>query len=180
LTVHPIQPGEYDQVAEKMNRFYKDFNLYPPETAESLQTWLAKSPFDAPIRHYWVVADKANELLAGLAITESSSLRTSHITYLPPHLKILNAFFHIVPPDGTLRELGISKVWFDPGNMPAAQYLWETVRYEWREKGTVLMVSIDMKSPLKGFFNPRLWDGKTYASIVLTSPIPFSADRYVY
>ncbi len=70
MTVRAVEPGDLCEVTEKLNTFYREYNLYHPQTADGLAEWLARSPFETPYRHYLISVDIASNVLAGLAITE--------------------------------------------------------------------------------------------------------------
>lgn len=172
FVVRPIQPDDFATVAEQLNRYYRNYNLYSPETGASLAAWLNETPFDTALRHYWVVTDRAGNLLAGLALAENYRLRTSVVTRMPAPLRLMNRFLRVVPSDGVLRELAVSRVWHVPGQLKAARYLFETVRWEWRDRGTSLMLYADVRSPLMEVYGVRPWTMKTIASIALRGPAP--------
>lgn len=180
LTVRPMEPGEADAVAESLNRYYREYQMYAPESGASLTHWLGESPFETPFRHYLVAADSAGNLLAGLALAELCRLRTSVITRMPGALRLLNRFLQVVPPGGVLKELGVSRVWHAPGQLEAARHLFETVRWEWRNRGTTLMLFADSRSPLMEVFRPRPWTMKTVAGIALRGPTACSEEKPFY
>lgn len=180
FTFRSLQPDDFETVAEQQNQFYLDYNLYPPETTESLSAWLSETPFETPFRHYQVVTDKAGRILAGLALAENNRLRKTVITHLPPVLRLPNQLLHVVPSDGVLRELAISRVWFAPGQIEAARSLLETLRWEWRDRGTSLTLSADVHSPLVALCAVRPWTAKTIESFALRGPTPCSEDRLFY
>jgi GNAT superfamily N-acetyltransferase len=178
--VRPVQPDELDTVVEQLNQYYRDYNLYPPETRSSLAAWLAETPFDTPFRHYQIVTDKAGSILAGMGLSENFRLRTTLITHLPPGLQVLNRLFHVIPASGELREVALSRIWVAPGQLKAARHLLETMRWEWRGKCTSLMFATDIRSPLMRLLN--MWDrfGREVAGIAVRGPVPCSQDRLYY
>jgi GNAT superfamily N-acetyltransferase len=180
LVVRPIQPADFVAVVEQLNQFYRNYNLYSPETRESLVAWLNETPFDYAFRHYQVVTDKASRLLAGLALAETFRLRTTVITHMPAALSLLNLLVHVVPSSGILREVAVSRVWYAPGQNKAARYLFESMRWEWRDRGTSLLLYTDVRSPLVEIYGLRPWTGKTIESIALRGPTPCSAEKLCY
>lgn len=178
--VRPIEPTEFVAVAEKQNQFYKDYNLYPPETGESLARWCAETPFETAFHHYFVVTDRSNTILAGLGLTENSRLRKVVITHVPKTLEIADKFLKVFPADRIMRELSLSRIWFAPTQRKAAQYLFETVRWEWREKGTSLVVFSDTRSPAIEIYGLRPWTIKSLGSVALRCPTNISEDRPIY
>ena len=180
FTVRPTRPDELDKVAEQLNRFYRDTNLYPPETGNSLADWLAQTPFDTPFRHYQVVADEAGAILAGMGLSENYRLRTTLITHLPAGLRFMNALFHVVPASGELREVALSRIWYAPGQWKAARYLLETMRWEWRVRCTSFTFSTDVRSPLLRLLDTVDRFGKEVAGIAVRGPVPCAEDRLFY
>jgi GNAT superfamily N-acetyltransferase len=178
--VRAVQPEEHATVAERMNEYYRDYNLYPPESAASLAEWLGETPFGIAFRHYRVVTDKGGSLLAGMAVTETCRLRTTQLTRVPAALRMLNLVFRIVPTSGQLRELTVSRAWFAPGEREALRHLLETVRWEWREIGTSVVAYADLRSPMMDVCNVRPWTGTVIAGLALRAPVECSKDRLLY
>lgn len=178
--VRKVSPNEMEEVVAKQNRFYRDFNLYPAETAESLTHWLKESPFDTPYHHYFVVADRSGNILAGLGLSENGRMRKLIVEHVPPMLEFLNRFLKVVPPDRIMRELNLSRIWFAEGQLKAAQYLLETLRWEWRDKGTSIMNSTDIRSPVLDIYNIRPWTIKSMGGVALRAPMDMPEDRLIY
>jgi len=177
LVIRPPRPDELDGVADQLNQYYREYNLYSPESRASLAAWLEVTTFDTPFRHYRIAADKSGALLAGLGLSENCRLRTTLITHLPAAMKLLNRIFRVVPLDGELREIALSRVWYAPGQERAARALLETVRWEWRDRGTSLMLGGDVRSPIMRL--PGLMDrgGKELAGVAVRAPVPCAQDR---
>jgi GNAT superfamily N-acetyltransferase len=178
--VRPIQPEELPTVAERMNAYYRDYNLYPPESADSLAEWLNRTPFEAPFRHYRVVTDESGSLLGGMAVAETYRLRTTLLTRVPAALRMLNLLFRVVPTSGHLRELTVSRAWFVPGQHEALRHLLEAVRWEWREIATSVVVTADVRSPMMEICNVRPWTATVIAGVALRAPVACSEDRLLY
>jgi GNAT superfamily N-acetyltransferase len=178
--VRPVRPEELAAVADRMNKFYRDYNLYPPENRDSLAAWLGKTPFDAPYRHYRVITDRKGSLLGGVAVSETYRLRTTQITRMPTILRLLNRIFHEVPVSGKLREVTVSRAWFDPGEEKAMRHLLEMIRWEWRGSATTVMVYPDVRSPMMRACNVRPWTGAAVASFALRAPVAASENRFFY
>ncbi len=178
--VREIDPSEFELVAQRLNGFYRDYNLYPPETGESLSAWCAKTLFDTPFHHYMVVTDPSNNILAGVGLAEYGRLRTLVISHVPPAIQLLNKFAKLLPASGVIRELSTSRVWFAPGHLEAAQYLFETVRWEWREKGTSLIAFADTRSPLMEVYRLRPWTIKSIDSFAIHAPTLMQEEKLCY
>jgi GNAT superfamily N-acetyltransferase len=178
--VRAIESSEFEQAAGQQNQFYKDYNLYPPETGESLAGWCAETPFEKPFHHYFVLTDRSNNILAGLGLSENYRLRKLLITQVPKTLEIMNKFLKVLPADGIIRELNISRIWFAPGQLKAAQYLFETVRSEWRDKGNSLVAFSDTRGPTLQIYGLRPWTIKSMGGVALRCPTNMPEDRLVY
>jgi len=178
--VRPAQPDDLDSVAEQLNRFYREYNFYSPETTRSLAAWLDETPFESPFRHYRIITNKAGSILAGMGLAENYRVRTTLITHLPAGLRILNQVFHVVPASGEMREIALSRLWYAPGQLDAARHLLETIRWEWRERGTSLMLYADVRGPLMGLFGVRERISKGQASIAVQAPVLCTEGRLCY
>ena len=178
--VRSAERDEFGQVTDQLNSFYRDFNFYEPETAGSLARWCASTPFDTPFRHYLVVTDSKGTIYAGAGVSELYRLRTLHIRHMPSALHVLNTFLRIVPSNGITKELVLSKIWFAPGHMQSAKYLFETIRWKWREKASLLIVWVDKRNLVLKVLSLRPWMPVTKSAIVIDSSIAMSASRLVY
>jgi len=180
FVVREIRASEMEEVASKQNLFYKNFNLYTTESAESLAHWCNESPFDTPIHHYFVITDRLGNILAGLGLTESARLRKLMVMQVPPMLEIMNRFLKVIPADRIMKELGLSRIWFSEGHLNAAKYLFETIRWEWREIGTSVISFTDAHSPALNIFSLRPWTIKSMGSVALRAPINMPEEHLIY
>ena len=180
LVVRAVQPEDLAIVAEQMNEFYRDHNLYPPESAASLAAWLKRTPFGTPFRHCRVVTDQGGSLLAGMAVTETCRLRTTLVTHMSAALRMLNRIFRVIPRSGQLRELTVSRAWHAPGRPEAMRQLLEAARWEWREVGTSLVVLTDVRGPMMEICKVRPWTGSMITGFALRAPIRSPEHRLFY
>jgi len=178
LTVRTAKDIELEQIADSLNSFYQDYNLYIPQSRQSLAEWLQKSPFVHPFRSYYVVVDEQENILAGLAVAEQYRVVTMHVQRMPGMVKLLNHIVKMVPPDGVLRQLSINKIWFAPGRDAAARYLWEYVRWQMRDVGSHLVCSYDPLSPISAIIDPPFWLPKGTSVVVAHSSLVLD-DRLV-
>jgi hypothetical protein len=108
-----------------LNTFYRDYNLYSPQTAEGLADWWAQTPFATPYRHCLIAVGAAGNLVAGLALVEACRLMTLDMQRMPAFMRLLNAFDRFVPSDGVMRQLTTERLWHMPGYLRAARSLFE-------------------------------------------------------
>ena len=166
-------------IADELNRFYNDWNFYAPHTSESLAEWLAKTPFDSSFRHYYVAEDNTGHLLAGIAVVEEYRIAEMQVEHLPMILQLINKVVKLIPQDGTMRQLSVPKMWYAPGQLQTAKHLWETVRWQWRDRGSTLTFRYDPKSPLKDIFKTPLWIPQTSFTYAVSGPTSMSDDRLI-
>lgn len=178
LVIRQARPDEYDQIAHNLNTFYGDYDLYAPHTSQNLQYWLHETPFTRPFRHYYVAVDTRDNLLAGLAVTEQYRIVTMHVQNMPSFARLLNRIVKMVPPDGILRRLSINKIGHVSDKRHFAQYLWESMRWRFRDNGSHLLCSHDPHSPIPDIINLPFWLPQGTSSIVAKNLT--LGDRLIY
>ena len=179
VEVRPATEGDFEEIAERQNSFYRDFNFYTPQTAEDSKAWRAQLAFGTPLNEYLVAVDHGN-IVAGLSVTEYGRLITDHLVYLPPPLRVANMLLKIIPADGVSKRLKVERIWFAEGKVAACVYLWESARWLLRERGTMLLAFFDPRGPLHGAIPLSKFMPRAGGSIVLRAPVPASDDRPVY
>jgi GNAT superfamily N-acetyltransferase len=180
ISFQSVQQDQLEAAADGMNAFYSDYNLYEPHTAESLRDWVNRSPFETPINHYYVATNQAGDILAGAAVTEQYRTMEMEVKRLPGSLRLLNKVLKLIPPDGALKQLAISKVWFASDQLQAAQYLWETLRWQWRKKASTMTIYFDSRSPLAKVFRVPFWMPKSSLTLAVSSPILMQEAKLIY
>jgi ribosomal protein S18 acetylase RimI-like enzyme len=179
-TVRPAEANDWPAIARQQNEFYRYYNLYPPRTAEALRSWHAQAPFGFPLHEYHVVVDSQGNILAGLSLTNESRLITSQVVRLKWPLKAANLFLRLLPPDGQVKRVPVKEFWFAPNRQPAATYLWESMRWLERERGTLMMIAFDPRCPLAPAIPQPRWVPTPGGSIVLAGPVPLRAEHLLY
>ena len=124
------------------------------------------------MNHCQVAVDSAGRLLAGLAIREEGRIASLVVDRLPLPMRAANALLRVVPPDGRMRNLVVSQLWFVPGRIDAARYLWEMTRWQWRDAGTSLVAAYDPRSPVRQVVAAPPWVPMTSSTIALRSRRP--------
>src|SRR5439155_6934385 len=130
----------YEEIVQKQDAVYRDYNLYPPRSAEDLSRWVAESAFGHHLHDYLVAVDREGNIIAGLGVTLEGSLISGRVVKMPTPLRMANLFLRVVPPDGMVRRLSGEGFWFAPGQVRAGRFLWESARWLLRERGTNLML----------------------------------------
>jgi GNAT superfamily N-acetyltransferase len=179
VRIRAAEPEDLPLIADELNRFYDTWNFYVPRTGQSLAEWLAQTPFDSPFRHYYVAEDNAGHLLAGIAVVEECRIADLQVEHLPMILQLLNKVVKLVPQDGTMRQLAVSKMWYAPGELETARHLWETVRWQWRDRGSTITFAYDPKSTFKEIFKTPLWIPQTSFTYAVSGPTPMREDSLI-
>ncbi len=179
VMVGPLGSACMEAFAENLSAFYAGYNLYQPETVESLSAWLSQKPLGFSMRRCLATSDRHGRLLAGLALEDAYQLRTYQVVRMPAVLRMANRILRIIPPDGILREVLVIRFWFRPGGEMAARCLWQQARWECRNGGTSLMAFFDSRSPLARMIPLKPWTIRTAMNPVIRWPTPVSPDRPV-
>jgi ribosomal protein S18 acetylase RimI-like enzyme len=178
--VRPADDSELEEIAEKQNAFYRDYNLYTPQTAHSLAAWRAEIPLGFALHDYYLLADSRRNILAGLGITDEGRVMSSQLVHMALPLRLANMFLRIVPSDGVMKRMPVEHFWFAPGHAEAAAFLWESMRWLWRDRGTMLMAFYDTQGPLTRVISlPKFIPSQT-GSLVVSGPVPMREDRLIY
>lgn len=180
IMVRPVQGEELEQAVDRQNRFYAEFNLYPPKSAEKLVEWLSRQPFGHVLNSYYVAVDSRGNVLAGMGVSREGALITSHLVRVPWMMRMANLFLRLLPPDGVGKRLNGHWLWFLPGNEQAASFLWESVRWLERENATLAMTFVDRQGPLSRVLSVPRFMPSTGGSIVLNTPVRLQEHRPSY
>jgi GNAT superfamily N-acetyltransferase len=169
--VRPAEASEYEPFAESRNQFFKDYTFFKPETADGIETWLTELETPQPVRHCLVATDQSGNLLAGLTLFDEYHFRTLNIASMPPPMRLMNKVLQLVPADGIARSINVEDFWYAPGQLEAASYLWQTVRYQWRKDGVSFIVFVDGRAPITEIYNIRPWTIKSEADCYVKSNV---------
>lgn len=180
VTLRPAQPDELGAIAAQQNRFYQNYNLYAPQTADSLAAWRDHTPLPAPIHHLFVAVDAAGIILAGAGITERARLLALHVGRLPAAMKLAVRAIGLLPPSGVVDEVLVDQLWFAPGQAAAAQALWAWLRWELRERGSVLHTAYDPRGPLAAALRLPTWLPRAQSTFAVHAPVPLAPERLIY
>jgi len=170
LVLRPAGDGDLEQVAEALTARPYDFGLR--FDAERLGGWLAASPLPDPVNHYLVVTDRAGRLLAGLGLREEGRLQSLVVQHAPLAIRLANRLVRVIPPDGRLRNVVADKVWFAPGRLAEARHLWQSVRWEWRGRGSTLLTTHDPRGPVHAMVHAPRWFPATTATVQVRTTRP--------
>jgi predicted N-acetyltransferase YhbS len=145
IQVRPVEAYEYEQFADRQNHFYRTYNLYPPCEPGSIDNALGVSVAGEKPYRYYTAVDARGNLLAGAQTWARGLLKADTINQLPALLRLVNKATHLLPADFTLRDVAVSGLWYEPEQFQAARFLWETMRWECRSQGSMLVASFDVR-----------------------------------
>jgi GNAT superfamily N-acetyltransferase len=168
LTVRPAAPEELAEIATRANQFYADYNLYALTRAEALDRLLKGA---LKVYHYRVAVDASGRIVAGVLLSDRSTLMVDEFRNVPP--PVLEG--GMLPPDLRLRLMEIGGLWFE--TLPAGQYLWESVRWEFRERINSISAGIDPRSPLNAVFGADRLPVKIEITVALNAPAPADTEK---
>lgn len=173
VSVREAKDEDLHAIHGRLNAFYADYDLWPPETEESLRTWLKD-----PLHQHYLVTDDDGRILGGMSVSNEPVLHDLEIVRLPPAMKLINRLVNLVPPDNILRPLLVDRVWFEPGYLSVARELWETLRWKLRDMGNSLAVSYDQRDKsLREIFHLPRWLPRVQTTVALWYPDDISYVR---
>lgn len=161
ISVREISPNEYREFSKKQNRFFKDHNLYEPGDEASIQRLLGIMPEGKKTYRIFVAVDAAGNLLAGAQTWARGLMKSDQLIDPPLPVRFLNRFLHLLSPDFMIRDIAVSGLWHEPGQIRTAGFLWESIRWECRELGTGIFTGFSPNDPagkivkLKPWHQPR-------------------------
>jgi predicted N-acetyltransferase YhbS len=181
VSVRPMEDGDVEAVVEGVNAFHEPFDLYPPQTAATLAAQLAPTPLGGPIRQYRVAVDGGGSIVAGSMVNERFKLMADHVERVPRPLELLNKVARMLPQDGVIRQVELSLAWHAPGRADAARDLWDAIRYEWRDRASVVACVLDPRGSLFEAFHVGFSVvPKVQLMIPVRSPVAVDPSRLVY
>ena len=172
LLVRWAQTSDLDEIATRLNQFYRDYSFFSPKTAESLGRWLACSPVDRPTRRYAVATDGQGNIVAGLGVTEQHRFMQMRVVNMPLPVRLLNKIVGIVPADGYLRQSAVTHFWFDAVQPEAARVLWQQVRWLVREHSTHLTFFYDPRGPFPDIIRLPRWLPRASSILAVSQDLP--------
>lgn len=179
VTIRQAHAEDLPAVARGVTGFTTEQNFARIWTPDRLDAWLAWSPIAQPVRHYLVAADRNGTILAGIAIREEALLHTMELVRMPAGIRVANVFLRVVPKDGRLRNLVVEHLWFAPNAEDAAAALWQDVRWNWRTRGSNLVITIDPRSPVRSLLGLRPWTPTTSITTAVRADQPVDPSRLV-
>ena len=178
--VRPAEADELEEVAERRNAFYDEYDLYSPESAASIAAWRAESPFGFPFRDYHVVFDQDGNVLAGAGFVEEGLVLSAQVVSVATPIRLANLVLRMLPRDGVMQRIVVDGLWFVGEQPEAAAFLWEWMRWLGHGRATLAMIFFDVRSPLAGVIRMPRFIPSSPGTLVVAGPVPMREDRLIY
>ena len=178
LEVRPAAPADYEQIVEKQNHFYRNFNLYSPQTADDFAAWQEHKLFGITVHRYYVVVSPDGHILGGIGLLLEGQLVPTKLIRIPMVLQVINKLAHVVPADRIMKRSPVKNFWYE--NEDAGRYLWELARWLGREFGTNLTFSHDSNGSFNEILRYTPLTIKASGSIVITGPVEMAELKPIY
>ena len=181
VNVREIEHSEYEEFTYKQNTFYKPYNLYPPSSPNSIAKALGVSVEGRKPYRYYAAVDAHGSLLAGAQTWARGLLKSDTVNNPPKFLRLLNKLVHLLPPDFTLRDVSVSGLWYESGQIKIGQYFWEMLRWECRDQGTILATGFDARDPAMNVVTLKPWNQpRPKITIAIHGPTPIQRERLLF
>jgi len=179
LDVRPAERSELSAVAEGMNAFYREHNLWVPVNVDTLEDFL-RQEVDENKPNQLYVAVRSGEIVAGLSLSDRTKLVRMRLARAPWYVRTLGGWLGLLPASGLLESLMVRRVWFKEGELEAARYLWNSLRYDLRERGNCLGIAYDPRDQLAAVFQVPFWLPMFSARYLVQASAPLEPERLIY
>lgn len=179
LEVRIAERSELSAIVEGTNAFYREHNLWIPVSEDTLDDFLRQEVEDVKPNQLYV-AVRGGEVIAGLSLSDRTKLVRMRLARAPWYARTLGNWIGLLPASGVLDALTVRRVWFREGELEAARYLWDSLRYELREQGNCLGVAYDPRDPLAEVFRVPFWLPMFKARYLVRASDPLETERLIY
>jgi len=179
LEVRPAERNELAVIAEGMNAFYREHNLWIPVSVDTLEDFLKQEVSEVKPNQLYV-AVRGGKIVAGLSLSNRTELVRMRLTHAPWYARSLGNWLDVLPESGTLDALTVRRVWFKEGELEAARYLWDSLRYELREQGNCMGIAYDPRDRLADVFQVPFWLPMFKGRYLVRTSGPLEPERLTY
>lgn len=176
IRVREAVPVEYKDLAQKQNNFYQAYNFYVPVSADGLSEERANSPTNEPLSKHFAAVSESAGIVAGVTVRNKAELMVDQLN-LNRMLRAANYFLRLLPHDHKLRDIQLKGLWFAAGHEMAAKQLLDTVRYQYHEKGSIIGLALDPRSPFTKIIRRNRLLPIPQLTMCLRGPTPLDRDR---
>jgi predicted N-acetyltransferase YhbS len=179
IEVRIAERNELPAIVEGMNAFYREHNLWIPVNVDTLEDFLKQEVDDIKPNQLYVAA-RDGEILAGLSLSDRTKLVRMRLTHAPWYVRALGNWLGLLPSSGVLDALTVRRVWFREGELEAARYMWDVLRYNLREQGNCLGIAYDPRDRLADVFQVPFWLPMFKARYLVRGSDPLETERLIY
>ncbi len=179
LEVRPAERREFPAIADGMNAFYRKHNLWIPVNVDTLEDFLKQEVNEVKPNQLYV-AVRSGEVVAGVSLSDRTKLVRMRLARAPWYVRTLGGWLGLLPASGILEALTVRRVWFRDGELEAARYLWQTLRYDLRERGNCLGIAYDPRDRLADVFQVPFWLPMFKARYLVRASDALEPDRLIY
>ncbi|HEX2915003.1 MAG TPA: hypothetical protein VH186_29690 [Chloroflexia bacterium] len=106
-----------------------------------------------------------------------SKLFDVKVVKMPAVVKLLNSVLKLVPANGSLASIQVTKLWYDQAHLEAAQFFWQELRHLESVNGSSLLVYFDRKGQVPPVLKlSRLQPVSHNYLVLLNQPFRLNAD----
>jgi GNAT superfamily N-acetyltransferase len=181
ITVREIVQREYEEFADKQNKYYRQHNLFPPCSPNSIANACSVAVEGRQPYRYFVAVDGSHNLVAGAQTWARGMLKADTVNNLPNTMRALNKIVHLLPPDFTIRDVSVIGLWHETGHADTAQYLWEMIRWLSKDRGTTLTAAFDVRDPTAKIVALKPWhQPRPKITLAIHSPSPLNNEQFLF
>jgi GNAT superfamily N-acetyltransferase len=179
LEIRIAERKELPAIAEGMNAFYREHNLWIPVSVDTLEDFL-RQEVDEVRPNQLYVAIRGGEVVAGLSLSDRTKLVRMRLVRAPWYVRTLGGWLGLLPASGVIDALTVRRVWFRDGELEAARYLWDSLRYDLREQGNCMGIAYDPRDKLADVFRAPFWLPMFKARYLVRASDPPELERLIY
>lgn len=172
ITVREAAEADYEQIAAHQNRFYSDFNFYKPSTGIVVANRLRRTIAGKPMSAYFVAVNARGTLVGGMEVEAQGQYVYTQVKKMPLMNRLVARVLGMVSSDGIARQVLVKRWWFESDVV--GRYVWDMVRWLWRERGNTINYSYDRHSLYPSVLRFPFYMPPLNASVLLRATTPMS------